>query len=181
MPGRLIARVLRFPIVAVVALVDLCVRNYNLLCVLVALTAVSVLAGVTGHWLFYRGAYLMAALIPLCFIWSRIMAKGLKVEVERTTDRLQVGQEAETRLRLKSRSMFTKLWLEVSDETTMPGHTAKTVITLPAKGTRNWKVTTRCRRRGVYSAGPVRIPPAQRVLATIRGIRPDSTGNRAPF
>ncbi len=157
MPGRLIARVLRLPIVGVVAAVDLGVRNYNLLCVLVALTAVSVLAGVTGHWLFYRGAYLMAALIPLCFIWSRIMAKGLKVEVERTTDRLQVGQEAETRLRLKSRSMFTKLWLEVSDETTMPGHTAKTVITLPAKGTRNWKVTTRCQRRGVYSAGPVRI------------------------
>ncbi len=153
MPGRLIARILRSPMAAV----DLVARNYNFFCVFVAFAVVCVLAGLTGHWIFYRGAYLMGGLIPVCFLWSRVMSRGLKVEVERTTDRLQVGQEAETRLSLKSRSMFTKLWLEVTDLTTMPGHVAKTVVTLPAKGLRNWKVTTRCRRRGVYSAGPVRV------------------------
>jgi len=153
MPGRLISWVLRRPI----ALLDLAVRNYNLLCVLVAFTAVCVLAGVTGHWIFYRGAYIIGGLIPLCFFWSRFMARGLNVEVERTTDRLQVGQEAETRLRLKSSSMLTKLWLEVEDPTTMPGHQAKTVITLGSKASRNWRVATRCRRRGVYTAGPVHI------------------------
>ncbi|MEO8458370.1 MAG: DUF58 domain-containing protein [Chloroflexota bacterium] len=153
MPGRLIAKALRSPL----ALIDLGVRNYNLVCVLVAFTAVCVLAGVTGEWIFYRGAYIIGGLIPLCFVWSRIMARGLSVEVERTNDRLQVGQEAETRLRLKSNSMFTKLWLEVEDQTTMPGAVGKTVVTLAAKSARNWRVTTHCRRRGVYSSGPVRI------------------------
>jgi uncharacterized protein (DUF58 family) len=153
MLGRLIGKILRSPI----SLIDLAVRNYNLVCVLVALVAVIVLAGVTGHWIFYRGAYIIGGLIPLCFIWSRYMARGLKVDVERTMDRLQVGQETETRLRLRSKSMLTKLWLEVEDQTTMPGLQPKTVITLPSKGTRNWRITTRCRRRGVYTAGPVRI------------------------
>ena len=132
-------------------------RNQNLFFVFAALVGAAVLAGVTGHWLFYRGAYILGALIPLCFIWARISASGLEVEVERAADRLQVGQETETRLRLKSRSIFTKLWLEIEDRTDMPGPPAKTVITLPSKGQRNWKVTMRCRRRGLYATGPVVI------------------------
>lgn len=150
-------RILRLPFVPLAALVELGLRNYNLVCVLMALAAAGTLAGVTGHWLFYRGAYIIGGLIPLCWAWTRISSRGLEVTVERTVDRLQVGQETETRLRLKSRSMFTKLWLEIEDVTDMPGQPAKMVVTLPAKGTRNWKVNMRCKRRGIYSTGPVKI------------------------
>ncbi len=133
------------------------VRNQNLLFVMAALAAMVTLAGISGYWLFYRAAYVLAGLIPLCFIWARIHVRGLDLHIERSNDRLQVGQEVETRLRLKSRSMFTKLALEIEDLTDMPGAPAKTVITLPAQGRRNWKISTRCRRRGVFSAGPVRV------------------------
>ncbi len=78
-------------------------------------------AAITGHWMFYRAAYVIGGLIPLCFLWARIQSRGLEVHVERTTDRLQVGQQAETTIRLKSHSAWTKLWLEVEDETNMPG------------------------------------------------------------
>ena len=139
------------------ALVDLVVRNYSLFFVLVALVTASVFAGVTGQWLFYRGAYVIGGLLVLCLVWARIQVRGLEVTAERTTERLQVGQETETRLRLKSRSMFTKLWLEVEDETDMPGRQTTTVMTLPAKRTRNWKISTRCRRRGMYTTGPVKV------------------------
>ena len=125
---------LRWSAHAPLALVDLGLRNYNLVCVILALTAAGVLAGVTGHWLFYRGAYVIGGLIPLCFIWSRIHSRDLEVGVERTTDRLQVGQEAETRLRMKSKSMFTKLWLEVEDETNMPGVPLEDGSHPPGKG-----------------------------------------------
>jgi uncharacterized protein (DUF58 family) len=132
-------------------------RNHNLLIVLIAFAIIASLAAISGYWLFYRAAYVLGALIPLCFIWARIHARGLEVSVERANDRLQVGQEAEARVRLKSHSMWTKLWLEVEDETDMPGVWPKTVVTLPSKGNRNWKLNMHCRRRGVYSAGPVRI------------------------
>jgi uncharacterized protein (DUF58 family) len=132
-------------------------RNHSLFIVLVAFAIVATLAAISGYWVFYRAAYVLGALVPLCFIWARVHARGLEVSVERTTDRLQVGQEAEARVRLKSESMWTKLWLEVEDETDMPGAWPKTVVTLPSKGNRNWKLNMRCRRRGVYTAGPVRI------------------------
>jgi uncharacterized protein (DUF58 family) len=139
------------------ALAEFVVRNQSLVLVLVALVAASVMAGVTGHWLFYRGAYVIGGLIVLCFAWARIHVRGLDVGVERAEERLQVGQETETRLRLKSSSMFTKLWLEVEDETDMPGRPSKTVITLPANSTRNWKISNRCTRRGMYQVGPVKV------------------------
>jgi uncharacterized protein (DUF58 family) len=152
-----VRRILLLPLRAPAALVDLFVRNYSLCCVISALVAAIVLAVVTGHWIFARGAYVIGGLIPLCFLWARLTAGGLDVDVERTTDRLQVGQQTEARLRLKSRSNFTKIWLEAVDETTMPGGAPKTVVTLPAKGSRNWRTSMFCSRRGVYSSGPIRI------------------------
>ncbi len=153
----LVRNVLLLPLRVPGALIDLFVRNYSLCCVIAALISAIVLAITTGHWIFARGAYIIGGLIPLCFAWARISAGVLDVDVERTTDRLQVGQQTETRLRLKSRSNLTKVWLEAVDETTMPGGSPKTVVTLPAKGSRNWRTEARCTRRGVYSAGPIRI------------------------
>jgi uncharacterized protein (DUF58 family) len=152
-----VTRVLLWPFRAPAALIDLFVRNYSLCCVIAALIAAIVLAIVTGHWIFARGAYVIGGLIPLCFLWARLTAGGLEVNVERTIDRLQVGQQTDTRLRLKSLSSLTKVWIEAVDETTMPGGTPKTVVTLPAKGARNWRTTSRCKRRGVYTAGPISI------------------------
>ncbi len=132
-------------------------RNHNLLFVLAAFGTMVGLAAVSGYWLFYRAAYLIGGLVPLSFIWARLHLRGLEVTVERAVGRLQVGQRVEARVRLKNRSAFAKLWLEVEDRTDMPGATARTVVTLPARGQRNWKVSLPCRRRGVFSAGPVRV------------------------
>jgi uncharacterized protein (DUF58 family) len=60
-------------------------------------------------------------------------------------------------VRLSSVTFYTKLWLELEDLTDMPGRPARTVITLPARGQRNWRVSVPCRRRGVFSVGPIRV------------------------
>ncbi len=132
-------------------------RHHNLLFVVAACVTMAAFAGVTAYWFFYRAAYVLGGLTVLCFLWARVHAKGLEVSVERTNDRLQVGQQAEARVRLESHSMFTKIWLEVEDRTNMPGTPARTVVTLPSNGVRNWKVSMGCRRRGVYTAGPVTV------------------------
>jgi len=139
------------------ALLKFLYQHHNILIVLWAFGTMAALAAISGYWMFYRAAYALGALIPICFIWARLQSRGLELSVERLTDRLQVGQQAEAKVRLKSRSAWTKLWLEVEDETDMPGARPKTVLTLPAKSARNWKVNMQCRRRGVYSAGPVRV------------------------
>src|SRR5947209_5004994 len=135
----------------------LCYRNQNLLFVVSALVTMSAFAFVSGYWFFYRAAYVLGGLVIICLIWARVHAGALEVAVERANDRLQVGQEAEAKVRLRSRSKFTKVWLEAEDETDMPGTPARTVLTLSSNGSRNWKVNVRCARRGIYRAGPVRI------------------------
>jgi uncharacterized protein (DUF58 family) len=141
----------------ITALFGLVYRNHNLLIVVAAFASMVVLAVISGYWLFYRAAYVLGGLVPLCLIWARIHIGALQVTVERPSDRLQVGQHAEARVRLKSSSMWTKLWLELEDETDMPGTPSRTVVTIPAKSVRNWKVSMRCGRRGVYTAGPVKV------------------------
>jgi uncharacterized protein (DUF58 family) len=132
-------------------------RHHNILIVLWAFGIMAAFAAVSGYWMFYRAAYALGALIPICFVWAVIQSRGLEVSVERTTDRLQVGQQAEATVRLKSQSAWTKLWIEVEDETDMPGLRPRTVMTLPSKAARNWRLAMQCRRRGVYSAGPVHV------------------------
>jgi len=141
----------------IAALVGLVYRNHNLLIVFAAFVSMAALAGVSGYWLFYRAAYVLGGLVPLCYVWARLHTGALTVTVERANDRLQVGQTAEAMVRLKSRSMWTKLWLELEDETDMPGRRARAVVTVPAKSVRNWKVSVRCTRRGMYTAGPVKV------------------------
>lgn len=138
-------------------IIDFLHRNQNLLLVLIALATMGTFAAMSGYWFFYRAAYILGGLIVVCFFWAHIHSRGLEVSVERTNDRLQVGQQAEARVHLKSRSVFTKLWLEAEDQTDMPGKPARTVLTLPAKGTRNWKVSVHCRRRGIFSVGPIQV------------------------
>ncbi len=39
----------------------------------------------------------------------------------------------------------------------MPGHEAKRVVTVPARGQKTWRVRSTIRRRGLYSVGPVAV------------------------
>ena len=58
-------------------------RNQNLVFVIAALVAMSVLAFVSGYWFFYRAAYVLGGLVVICLIWARVHAGALEVTVER--------------------------------------------------------------------------------------------------
>lgn len=131
--------------------------HQNLIFVAIAFGSTLGLATGTGHWVFYRATYVLGALVPICLIWARLNLSGLDVSVERGADRLQVGQVAQATIRIASRSVFTKLWLQVEDKTDMPGLPARTIVTVPAKSKRNWKIGITCERRGAYTVGPVRV------------------------
>lgn len=131
--------------------------HQNLIFVAIAFGTTLGLAFGTGHWVFYRASYVLGALVPVCLIWARLNLRGLEVAVERGPDRLQVGQVAQATVRMTSRSIFTKLWLQVEDKTNMPGLPTRTIVTVPAKSNRNWKIGIPCERRGSYAVGPVQV------------------------
>ncbi len=132
-------------------------RNQNLLFALTVFGTLLGLAMVSGYWLFYRAAYLVGGLIPVALIWTIANVRGLRVSVERTSHRVQVGQRTEARVHLSNRTFYTKLWLEVEDLTDMPGGPARTVVSLSARGQRSWEASVPCNRRGAFSMGPVRV------------------------
>src|SRR3972149_5384014 len=111
-------------------------RNQTLLFVIVAFGTTLGLAAASGYWLFYRAAYVIGGLAPICFVWARANLRRLEVTVERAADRLQVGQRAETRVRIGSGTFYPKLLLEVEDVTDMPGVLPLTAPPLPAPGPR---------------------------------------------
>lgn len=123
-----------------------------------AVAAVCVVVGfATGFWLLFRIAYVIAVAIPLLYFWTRAMADSLEVDVQRTSHRVTQGQPIEGHITVRSRSILPKVWLEVEDPSSVPGHSAQRVFTMGSRGSMSWAYQTKTRVRGVYTLGPVTV------------------------
>ena len=140
-----------------IALAGVVQRHFNVSLAIFLTVGCFVLAFATGFWLLFRLAYLTAFALPLLYFWTRAMSDSLDVEVQRTTQRVTQGQPIEGRITVRSRSILPKMWLEVEDPSSVPGHNAKRVLTLGARGVASWDYRTRTRVRGLYTLGPVRV------------------------
>jgi uncharacterized protein (DUF58 family) len=112
----------------------------------------------TNRQLFYQIWYLLTALIAFAFVWSWTSLRWLDVERKTPATRSQVGKIAEEHFAVYNRAPFPKLWLEVIDHSTLPGHVASRVVSsLGRKQSRTWSVKTRCLQRGRYLLGPLTL------------------------
>lgn len=139
------------------SLVDRVRRHANVTVTALVAVLCIVVGFATGFWLLFRLAYVILIAIPLAWFWTREMAKGLEVEVKRTDQRVTQGHPIEGRVWIRSRSLLPKVWLEIEDPSTLPGHAARRVLTLPVRGAASWAYRTRTRIRGVYQVGPVTV------------------------
>jgi uncharacterized protein (DUF58 family) len=111
----------------------------------------------TGFWLAWRLSYVALVGVPFAFAWSRLNLRGIEITADRSGDRLQEGAEYEERITVNNRSWLAKVWLEIDDPSEMPGHHARRVVTVPAKGSRTFRVKSTITRRGLYGVGPVMV------------------------
>lgn len=112
----------------------------------------------SGRSLLYNLWYLLTFLIALSFVWAWLGVRGVDVERQTRTTRSQVGRMAEERLIVRNRLLIPKLWLEVRDQSTLPGHRVSRVIS-PLGGRRSyaWSIQTRCLQRGRFALGPLSL------------------------
>lgn len=120
------------------------------------LTAVVwVLAFALGWKPFWVLAWALAASFVLSVVWLNLSTRGLTFNRSALGGRAQVGERIEERLALENHSWLPKLWVQVSDGSTLPGHHAGYVSSVGAHQRIAWRARTVCRRRGRYTLGPV--------------------------
>src|SRR2546421_633356 len=104
--------------------------------------------------LFYL-AYGMTGVLIGSWIWARLNLVALEPGREAREQELQVGDTFEEVFLVRNRSFWPKLWVEVRDHSTLPGHQPAAVISLAGDKSKRWRVRTLTRRRGLYQLGPL--------------------------
>jgi uncharacterized protein (DUF58 family) len=127
--------------------------------VVLILLGISLLAGVmTGSQLYYRLTYLWALLLVGSWVMSRMALRGLDVNRKARFLRSQVGQIFEERFEIVNTSRLPRLWIEVRDESSLPGTRGSHVLTLiGGRESRTYLARTRLSDRGVFPLGPTEL------------------------
>jgi uncharacterized protein (DUF58 family) len=120
------------------------------------LLAASLIAGAsTGRQLYYQLVYLWVFLLGISYTWSYFSVRGIQISRTARTLRAQVGQVFEERYEVSNNSRIPRLWLEVKDESSLPGSEGSRVITLlEPRQSRSYLARTRLMERGVFLLGP---------------------------
>jgi uncharacterized protein (DUF58 family) len=113
---------------------------------------------VTGRDMFYQLTYAIVAMLILSLFWAWTGVGWVRFSRKTRARRAQVGRPLEERLAVLNTGRLLKLWLEVRDESNLPGHRAGFVVSnLTAHAERGWSVRTTCQERGRFTLGPVTL------------------------
>jgi len=122
----------------------------NIVCLIGAL--------VSGREMFYQLTYVITATIVLSLFWAWTGVGWLRLSRHTRVRRAQVGRPLEERLSVRNTGRLPKLWLEIRDESNLPGHRASFVISnLAPRAERAWSVRTTCQERGRFTLGPITL------------------------
>jgi uncharacterized protein (DUF58 family) len=89
----------------------------------------------------------------VCRWWVRGLQRSLRFEREMRFGWAQVGDRLEERFTLKNSFVLPATWVTLHDESTLPDHHASIATGVEGASVSQWKVSTRCNRRGVFTLG----------------------------
>ena len=101
---------------------------------------VILMIAIGGTWLF-------------CFWWVRGLQRSLNFEREVRFGWAQVGDRLEERFTLRNDFAMPAPWVTIIDHSTLPDHYASIATGVDGSSTSQWKISTQCTRRGVYTLG----------------------------
>ncbi len=112
----------------------------------------------TGRPLLFNLTYVVGLTLVLSFGWAWSSVHWIRVRRELVTEQSQVGEYVEERFIAENSSFLPKLWLEMRDESEMPGHNPSQVLnSIPPRHERGWVTKTLCRKRGRFRMGPAQM------------------------
>jgi uncharacterized protein (DUF58 family) len=110
---------------------------------------------VTGAEIYSRMAYLWGFLLIINWAWARLSLRGLVVSRRPKVKRAHIGQIYEERFEVNNTTRMPRLWVEVRDESVLPGARGSHVVTMiSGRQRRYYHARSRLTQRGVFSLGP---------------------------
>jgi uncharacterized protein (DUF58 family) len=96
----------------------------------------------------------LGGLFLVAYIWARQLAKGLRGRRQLRFGWVAVGDRLSEQFEVHNSSWLPALWVEVLDESNVPGYQAAVVRSLEAAGYDHWRQSAVCVRRGQFHLGP---------------------------
>jgi uncharacterized protein (DUF58 family) len=112
-------------------------------------------AGITGIHLAYTLAYVLILLLAVAYIWSRLLARRLRVTRESPQGSFMMGEPFEETFTVKNMSGLRLPYCEVRDGTKLPGYAPGRAFSLAAGGSVTWTARGAFNLRGIHHFGPL--------------------------
>ena len=109
----------------------------------------------SGWRVLYLLTYVMLTLFILSWLWARYSLRKMIFRRTASVGRVQVGEVFDERLMLDNVSVMPKLWVQIADSSTLPGHRAGYVASMGGRKRATWRARTVCKQRGRFQLGPV--------------------------
>jgi uncharacterized protein (DUF58 family) len=107
---------------------------------------------------FARFLYLGILIIAVSWVWTQLSLRGVSVKRRTRSLRASVGDTFEEHFELANESRIGKLWIELANESNMPGaHGSRLMTMVGRKQKRTHIARTWLFRRGGYRLGPTRL------------------------
>lgn len=121
-----------------------------ILIILLAFFAIS-----SGWHVLYILTYVLLCLLILSWLWARYSLRKMIFRRTASSGRVQVGETFDERLMLDNVSVLPKLWVQIADGSSLPGHRAGYVASMGGRKRATWRARTVCKQRGRFQLGPV--------------------------
>ena len=125
--------------------------------IFVLTAGILLLALISGINVLYSFLYAMLGLIALSYFWTTRNIRNLSVERHLVSKWATLGDEIVETFRVANSGALPVLWVEVNDQSDVPGYEAGIVTGLGPREHREWKTRALCNRRGLYRLGPLRV------------------------
>jgi len=120
-------------------------------------TALLVAAFSTGLDFLFFLVYLLAILLLAARWYARRGLRGLRAGYHVRNPHSQVGDSLEAVYRLDNDSRWSKPWVELANDSTLPAPLPGRVVGVRARGSRQWLAKVKLVRRGSFRLGALRV------------------------
>ena len=96
----------------------------------------------------------MGGAVAFSYLWARQLAGKLTISREQYYGWVHVGDLLEERFTLRNDGFLPVVWVEIDDQSDLPGYSARTVRSADGRQAVRWRTEGICRQRGLFSLGP---------------------------